>query len=338
MTRPDPVDGAVAALIEEFGGGYDHEYVSTLVRTAMAMSSDGHSTLDMKIAASVLREMREAFLVFKAHRHERKVTIFGSARVTQDDPLFVQTVALSAELARRGWMVVTGAGPGLMEAGMVGAGRARSIGVSIQLPFESSANPVIAGDAKYVSMRYFFTRKLMLVKESQAFVCMPGGFGTLDEMFELLTLTQTGKGIPVPIVLMELPGDRFWHAVETFIEDQLVPRRLVSPEDVALYRVCNDVDEAVGEIEGFYRNFHSIRFVGRRLVVRLLHEPTDELLAALQRDHGHLCRQGVFERSGPLPAEVADGDAVDKPRLVFDFVRRDWAGLRLLIDALNRAA
>lgn len=337
MTRPDALDEAVAALIEEFGGGYEHDYVSSLVRTAIAMSSDGHSTLDMKIAASVLREMREAFLVFKEHRHERKVTIFGSARVTQDDPLFVQTVALSAELARRGWMVVTGAGPGLMEAGMVGAGRARSIGVSIQLPFESSANPVIAGDAKYVSMRYFFTRKLMLVKESQAFVCMPGGFGTLDEMFELLTLTQTGKGIPVPIVLMELPGDRFWHAVETFIEDQLVPRRLVSPEDVALYRVCSDVGEAVGEIEGFYRNFHSIRFVGRRLVVRLRHEPTDELLAALHRDFGHLCRSGGFERSGPLPAEQADGDATDQPRLVFDFVRRDWAGLRLMIDVLNRA-
>ncbi|NBP49674.1 MAG: TIGR00730 family Rossman fold protein [Actinobacteria bacterium] len=337
MTDESPLDAAVDALIGEFGGGFDRDYVASLVRTAVAMSSDGHSTLDMKIAASVLREMREAFLVFKDHRHERKVTIFGSARVTPDDPLFTQTVALSAELARRGWMVVTGAGPGLMEAGMVGAGRARSIGVSIQLPFESSANPVIAGDAKFVSMRYFFTRKLMLVKESQAFVCMPGGFGTLDEMFELLTLTQTGKGIPVPIVLMELPGDRFWHAVETFIADQLVPRRLVSPEDVALYRVCNEVEEAVGEIEGFYRNFHSIRFVGRRLVVRLQHEPSDELLEHLRRRHGHLCRSGTFERTGPLPVEVNDDDAVDKPRIAFDFVRRDWAGLRLMIDDLNRA-
>jgi uncharacterized protein (TIGR00730 family) len=336
MTETDRIDEAVTALIHEFGGSFDHDYVSSLVRTAIAMSSDGHSTLDMKIAASVLREMREAFLVFKGHRHERKVTIFGSARVTHDDPLFTQTVALSAELARRGWMVVTGAGPGLMEAGMVGAGRARSIGVSIQLPFESSANPVIAGDAKFVSMRYFFTRKLMLVKESQAFVCMPGGFGTLDEMFELLTLTQTGKGVPVPIVLMDLPGDRFWHAVETFIEDQLVPRRLVSPEDVALYKVCSEIHEAVGEIEGFYRNFHSIRFVGRRLVVRLQHEPTDEMLAALQRDHGHLCRTGEFERSGPLPVEVSDEDSIDKHRIVFDFVRRDWAGLRLMINALNR--
>jgi uncharacterized protein (TIGR00730 family) len=336
VTEASPIDAAVDRLLDEFGGGFDRDYVSSLVRTAVAMSSDGHSTLDMKIAASVLREMREAFLVFKAHRHERKVTIFGSARVLPDDPLFTQTVALSADLARRGWMVVTGAGPGLMEAGMVGAGRARSIGVSIQLPFESSANPVIAGDAKYVSMRYFFTRKLMLVKESQAFVCMPGGFGTLDEMFELLTLTQTGKGIPVPIVLMELPGDRFWHAVETFITDQLVPRRLVSPEDVSLYRVCNDIGEAVEEIEGFYRNYHSIRFVGRRLVVRLRQEPSDRLLAVLRRDHAGLCRSGTFERSGPLPAEVADGDEVDRPRIVFDFVRRDWAGLRRMIDAINR--
>lgn len=337
MTDRRPLDDAVGELLDEFGGGFDREYVASLVRTAVAMSSDGHSTLDMKIAASVLREMREAFLMFKSHRHERKVTIFGSARVRPDDPLFTQTVALSAELARRGWMVVTGAGPGLMEAGMVGAGRARSIGVSIQLPFESSANPVIAGDAKYVSMRYFFTRKLMLVKESQAFVCMPGGFGTLDEMFELLTLTQTGKGIPVPIVLMELPGDRFWHSVETFIAEQLVTRRLVAPEDVALYRVCSDVGQAAGEIEGFYRNYHSIRFVGRRLVVRLRHDPSDDLMEHLRRTYPHLCRTGTFERSGPLPVEVDDGDAIGMARIVFDFVRRDWAGLRLMIDELNRA-
>jgi len=336
MTTDRSLDEAISSLIDEFGGRFERDYVSSLVRTAIRMSSEDHSTLDMKIAASALRELREAFLVFRSHRHERKVTIFGSARVQPDDPLFTQTVALSAELARRGWMVVTGAGPGLMEAGMVGAGRARSIGVSIRLPFESSTNPVIAGDEKFVAMRYFFTRKLMLVKDSQAFVCMPGGYGTLDEMFELLTLTQTGKGQPVPIVLMELPGDRFWHAVEGFIADQLVPRRLVSPEDVVLYRVCNDVGEAVGEIEGFYRSYHSIRFVGRQLVVRLLQQPTDELMDHLRHHYSHLCNSGTIERTGPLPVEVTDDDVIDLPRITFDFVRRDWAGLRLMIDAINR--
>ena len=166
--------------------------------------------------------MRDAFAMFAPYKDVRKVTIFGSARTTSDDPLYEQTRRVAHNLAEAGWMVVTGAGPGIMEAGMEGAGRERSIGVSIRLPFETGANSVIAGDAKHVAMKYFFTRKLMLVKESSAFVCLPGGFGTLDETFELLTLTQTGKGLPVPIVFLDTPGDPYWEAVDEFVETHLV--------------------------------------------------------------------------------------------------------------------
>ena len=185
-----------------------------LINTSLKLGNDKPNTLNLKIATAALTEMREAFVMFAPYTNRKKVTIFGSARTTKDDPLYKLTQEVAKSLSENGWMVVTGAGPGIMEAGMSGAGREMSIGVSIRLPFETSANSIIAGDEKYVAMRYFFTRKLMLVKESDAFICMPGGFGTLDEMFELLTLLQTGKGNPAPIVMLDLPGDPFWEDVD----------------------------------------------------------------------------------------------------------------------------
>jgi uncharacterized protein (TIGR00730 family) len=335
MTDPG-LDELVEEILSEFADRPGGEYVRSMVTSAIGLGRDSTGTLNLKLAASALREMREAFLMFAPYANRRKVTIFGSARVARGDPLFDQTALLASALADEGWMCVTGAGPGIMEAGMVGAGRAQSIGVSIRLPFESSANTVIAGDTKFVSMRYFFTRKLMLVKESHAFVCMPGGFGTLDEMFELLTLTQTGKGLPVPIVLMDRPEDPFWRSVEALIEQQLLPRRLISAEDVGLFRVCDHVQEAVGEITGFYRNFDSIRYIGNRLVVRVRLPVDAELIDSLDDGFAHLCVSGGFESVGPHPREVADGDAVHMHRISFRFNRADFGGLRRLIDHLNR--
>lgn len=329
------VERDIEALIDRHGGDHDRQYVVSLISTALGLSRDAVPTLDMKIAASALKEMREAFMMLAPYRNRRKVTIFGSARTAAGDPLFAHTAALARALAERDWMVVTGAGPGIMEAGMIGAGREQSIGVSIRLPFETAANDVIAGDTKYVSMRYFFTRKLMLVKESQAFVCMPGGFGTLDEMFELLTLTQTGKGVPAPVVLMDLPDDPFWESVQSFVNDQLLPRGLISPEDVNLFTVCTTIDEAVREISHFYSNYDSIRYVGRQLVIRVRKTVTDELLNGLNVDFADLLREGAFERAEPLPAEVADGDRLDLHRITFRFKRNDYGRLRRLIDYIN---
>lgn len=329
------IERDINALVDRHGGTHDRSYVVSLITTALGLSRDAVPTLDMKIAASALKEMREAFLMLAPYRNHRKVTIFGSARTATGDPLFAQTAELARALADRDWMVVTGAGPGIMEAGMVGAGRERSIGVSIRLPFETSANDVIAGDTKFVSMRYFFTRKLMLVKESQAFVCMPGGFGTLDEMFELLTLTQTGKGVPVPVVLVDLPHDPFWESVQSFINSQLLPRGLISADDVGLFTVCTTIDEAVREISHFYSNYHSIRYVGNQLVVRVQKPVTDELLAILNDEFSGLLREGRFERTDPLPAEVVDDDNIGLHRLTFRFKRNDYGRLRRLIDCLN---
>lgn len=313
----------------------DRRLIAELIRDAIKLGSDTTSTLNLKIAGAAISEMREAFAMFAPFSERKKVTIFGSARTTKDDPVYKQTEAVAAKLAQNGWMVVTGAGPGIMEAGMSGAGREMSIGVSIRLPFETSANSIIAGDEKFVAMRYFFTRKLMLVKESQAFICVPGGFGTLDEMFELLTLAQTGKGNPVPIVVLDLPNDPFWEDLDTFIKQTLLPRKLVSSQDLALYRICSSVDVAVSEITNFYSVYHSLRFVGKRLVIRLNKEVSDQKLRELNSEFADICVDSKLERAPATKAENDDGDNVDKPRLAFQFARRDFGRLRQLIDAIN---
>ena len=263
------------------------------------------------------------------------MSIFGSARTKPDDPLYAQTRQVAKRLADAGWMVVTGAGPGIMEAGMEGAGVERSIGVSIRLPFETGANSIIADDDKHVSMKYFFTRKLMLVKESAAFICLPGGFGTLDETFELLTLTQTGKGIPVPIVFLDTPGDMYWEGVHDFVQQHLVRRGLVSPTDTALYRITDSCDEAVDEITRFYANYHSIRSVGSELVIRLHQAPNDEQLAALNRQFPHLVKSGEIRRTEPLAVERRHDDHLELDRITLDFNRHGYAELRAMIDVLN---
>jgi uncharacterized protein (TIGR00730 family) len=331
---PDaPVD--VEALLDALGVTEHRRLLADLLGSAVGLATDGTNPLDLKIAAAALGEMREAFLMFAPYRDRPKVTVFGSARTRHDDPLYQQARQVARLLAGEGYMVVTGAGPGIMEAAMEGAGRERSIGVSIRLPFEQGANAVIAGDPKYVSMRYFFTRKLMLVKESQAFVCLPGGFGTLDETFELLTLTQTGKGLPVPIVLLDIDGDPYWESVEGFIRDQLVSRGLVAAQDTELFAVCHTCEDAVAEIVGFYRNYDSIRYVGDQLVMRLRRAPDDRELARLNHDFGHLCVDGGITRTEPLAVEVREQDRLHLQRIQFTFAKHGYGELRRLIDALN---
>jgi uncharacterized protein (TIGR00730 family) len=245
-------------------------------------------------------------------------------------------VRTAAALADSGFMVVTGAGPGIMEAGMVGAGRERSIGVSIRLPFETGANSVIAGDEKYVSMRYFFTRKLMLVKESQAFLCLPGGFGTLDETFELLTLAQTAKSVPVPIVFLEIPGQPFWTPLMGAMEPLLIEHGLISASDVTLYKITNRVEDAVGEITNFYRNYQSLRIVGDRMYLRLKRAIPHREFDLLAIKFSYLSVDGVLAQTGPTPEELADNDSVDSHRVALRYKAKGFADIRPLIDELNQ--
>ena len=314
----------------------DRRFLQRLLSSAATMFDGDASSLDVKIASTALDEMSRAFEMFAPYRDVRKVTIFGSARTTPENPIYSVTVDVARRLADAGYMVVTGAGPGIMEAGMLGAGRERSIGVSIRLPFESGANSVIAGDEKYVSMRYFFTRKLMLVKESHAFLCLPGGFGTLDETFELLTLAQTAKSVPVPIVFLEVPGDPFWTPLMETMEPLLLSHGLISPTDVSLYTITDDVSRAVDEVMGFYANYHSIRFVNDRLYVRLQRRIPDADFVAIAHAHRDLATDGVIDQTTGTEDEIRDDDNIGLARVSLRYAAKGFADLRPLINALNR--
>jgi len=330
------VDVFLSSVAQSDRPELDKRQILRLITAATNLVSGDASSLDVKIASMALREMTQAFEMFAPFREVKKVTIFGSARTTPDNPIYALTVNTAKALSDAGYMVVTGAGPGLMEAGMLGAGRENSIGVSIRLPFETSANSVIAGDEKYVSMRYFFTRKLMLVKESQAFLCMPGGFGTLDETFELLTLAQTAKSVPVPIVFLEVPGDPFWTPLMNTMEPLLMNHGLISASDTSLYRITDNIAAAVSEITDFYANFHSIRFVKDRLFIRMRRQIPVAEFAALADRFKYLTVDGDINQPLATAEEVKDNDNVDLFRISLFYAAKGFADLRPLIDAINR--
>ena len=338
MAGPDP-GAAIASLVEAFGNttrsAAERRQLMRLVESVAELVSGNASSLDVKIAAAAISEMEDAFEMFAPYRDVRKVTMFGSARISAGSPIYDLGVEVASRLADNGFMVVTGAGPGLMEAGMVGAGRERSIGVSIRLPFETSANSVIVDDEKHVTMRYFFTRKLMLMKESHGFVCMPGGFGTLDETFELLTLVQTGRSVPAPIVFLDPPDKPFWKPIMAGLMPTLLSHSVISREDTGLYRITTSVDDAAAYIGRFYSNYHSLRHVDNRLVLRTERAIPDDEVARLRGGFAHLLGKGSLERSGPSEAEVRDNDCLDKQRIVLDYTGHGYAPLLPLIDAIN---
>ncbi|MGX5695181.1 LOG family protein [Agromyces soli] len=339
-TLPAEVSEALDALVAAIGGGRNHALIARILATGAHLGVDPTERLDLKITAAALEEMRNAFRLFAPYSDVPKVTVFGSARTKDDDPLYRQAEATAAALAADGWMVVTGAGPGIMQAAAQGAGPARAIGVSIRLPFEEKPNATFAVDddtveSKLVSMKYFFTRKLMLMKESRGFVCLPGGFGTLDETFELLTLQQTGKAEPMPVVLLDAPGGTYWTGLRRYVEEQLVPLGMIAPDDLDRVLITSSVDEAVAEITGFWRNYDSLRWVGGRLVLRLNAEPSDAEIEELNERFGGLLASGRIERSGPLGPERSDADQLDKPRIVLALAQRKVGELHRLIRAVN---
>lgn len=320
-------------------GAIPHPHIADLIAkikaSAERLASDHATRGDLKILSRTLRELGYAFKVFTPYRSCRKVTVFGSARTPRGTPAYEQAVQFGRAMAKRGWLVVTGAASGIMEAGHVGAGRDRSMGLNIMLPFEQSANPVIAGDPKLVCMKYFFTRKLMFVKESHAICLMPGGFGTLDEGLEVLTLLQTGKRDMMPVVLLDEPGADYWQSWQDFVARQLLKRGMICPEDTSLYRLAENVDDAVLEIEHFYRVYHSMRHVRQQLVLRLQHALPPALIGQIQHEFHDLLSGGRFVLTGSLPEERDEPELAHLPRLVFPFNHRSFGRLRQLIDRIN---
>jgi uncharacterized protein (TIGR00730 family) len=334
--RLDPGEqDLVDQLLDAAGVTQRRDLYRSIFGTVVRLAEENTDPLDLKLARAALAEMAEAFRVFRPFREEHKVTFFGSARTLPDDPLYVQARRLAERMAHHGWMVVTGAGPGIMAAAMQGAGRELSLGVNIRLPQEQGANEFIAQDPKLVEMRYFFTRKLMLIKESDGYAVLPGGFGTLDEAFELLTLLQTGKAQPAPLVLLDVPDGNYWEGWQSFLDTEVVSGGLVSPEDRSLYVITSDVDEAASELLGFYRNYHSCRWVGDLLVIRLRVAPTRAELGTLNERFSDIVVSGSLRPTKPLGPERSSRDHVELPRVALRFDRTHYGRLRQLIDALN---
>jgi hypothetical protein len=336
--RPDPkvIDASFAALAGDRPlSSAQRELLRSMLAVIWDLGREGIDVGDLKIADAALAEMTEAFRVFHPYRSVRKMTMFGSARTQPEDPVYVLARDLAAHLAGAGWMVITGAGPGIMAAGIEGAGRDQSFGINIRLPHEEGANPFIAQDPKLVEMRYFFTRKLMLIKESHGYAVLPGGFGTQDECYELLTLLQTGKAEPAPMVLVDIPGGTYWKGWQRFLDEEAIRPGWVSPEDVALFRVANTVDEAAAELLGFYRNYHSCRWVGDMLVLRLQVAPSRTELADLNKRFSDIVASGTIRGASPFPPERSGNDHLELPRVALRFDKFHFARLRLLIDALN---
>jgi uncharacterized protein (TIGR00730 family) len=325
----------IAELIRFKGGGHNAGEVADIIENALKLLADVRDTGDVRVIKNALRELRYAFRLFAPFAGKRKVTIFGSARTKPDKLEYRQAVEFGRKIVEAGFMVITGAGSGIMHAGHEGAGPENSFGVNIRLPWEQSANPIIAEDKKLVTFKYFFTRKLIFIRHSDAIVLFPGGFGTFDEGFEALTLMQTGKSQLMPLVLVDKPGGIFWKTWDINIRGQLLRDKLISPEDLSLYQITDSTDEAVKIITRFYRNFHSTRFVKEQLVVRLKNLPTESALAAMNEDFADIVVGGKIQSVKPAPEEVEHNEHLELKRIAFNFNRRDYGRLRQLIDVLN---
>ncbi len=332
----DPaLDARIADLLHAAGVEADQDLVFELLTSALRMGREGVDRGDLKIANSTLKEMRYAFHVFDPYRGVRKAAVFGSARTGPDEPAYTAARHVGRALVDEGWMVITGGGPGIMTAGVEGAGPENSFAVSIVLPFEPAGGGALVDDGKVINFRYFFNRKLTFMKEASGYVLFPGGFGTMDEAFELLTLLQTGREVPAPVVLFEPAGDAYWRSFRHFLEVELLDAGLIRREDLDLFHLTSDVEDAVAYLARFYRVFHSLRYVGGRLVLRLEQPVTDEELARINEQFADIVATGEIERCEPAKVELDDGDALDKHRIRFRFINAQYARLHALIRTLN---
>jgi uncharacterized protein (TIGR00730 family) len=337
MSQSNPDQSLIHQLIQQHGGFGNADLVEDIIQTALRLIDDKADRLDMKVINSTLKELRYASKVFGPFRGKRKVTVFGSARTKPELAEYQQAIAFGKAIVQHGYMVITGGGEGIMGAAQRGAGRDNSFGLNIRLPFEQEPNIEIAGDRKLINFKYFFTRKLCFIKESDAIVLFPGGFGTHDEGFEALTLMQTGKSQPKPLVFVDRPRGNYWKTWWRFVEDQLLDEALISKEDLSLFKVTDNVEEACSEITQFYSNYQSCRYVKDALVLRVKYPVTENLLRTLNARFPDTCvNGGQFRASGPLPEEENESELKDLHRIVFPFNRTNFGRLRSLIDVINQ--
>jgi len=335
-TRNRERHDAIEEFVTRFADCPDRDLLAEMIVTVCRLAKDGTGRGELKLLTKAFKELRYAFKVFAPYSHVRKVSIFGSSRTPPGHPDYLQADKFARRMREVRWMVITGAGDGIMRAGHVGAGREASFGVAIRLPFEQATNTIIAADSKLISFKYFFTRKLVFIKEASAVALFPGGFGTQDEGFEALTLIQTGKSVLVPIMLIDAPGGTYWQHWRTYVTAELLRTGMISEEDMNLFQITDDVEFAVQELVRFYKRYHSSRYVGELFVLRLNSPMPSETLEELNETYKDLVTGGRIEQvPGPI-----DGEGVelpDKPRLTLRFDRKSVGRLRLLINDINSA-
>jgi uncharacterized protein (TIGR00730 family) len=337
-TRNDALDEAVDSLMALCSQPRDDDYlVREMIITALKMKIEDCDTLALKMTSAALKEMRYSFKVFGDYKDFKKVSVFGSARTDEKAPEYALARDFAHKMAGLGFMVITGAGGGIMQAANEGAGADMSFGLNIRLPFEQKANRFIDNDRKLIAYKYFFTRKLMFVKEADALVLFPGGFGTLNECMELLALIQTGKCHPMPIVMLDVPGGTFWESYIEYLKTSVMSHSYISAADMGFMHLSHDIDDACTRILDFYKNYHSLRVVGKRMVIRLKIKPKDGFIESLTKRFSDIVVNGGFEISDRLKEEEEEHHIIHLPRLVFNFDGKSFGRLRALIDAMAEA-
>lgn len=333
-TNDAKINDMLGAIAHNYACGINERLLFEMLVTIAKAGEEKMDTGDMKLINTTLKEMRYAFKVFSSYRQKRKVAIFGSARCRPSSAEYKMAANFAKEMTKIGFLTITGSGPGIMEAGNKGAGRKNSFGVNIRVPFEQLPNPYIAGDAKLINFKYFFTRKLMFIKESDATALFPGGFGTLDEGFETVTLFQTGKCRPRPILLLEPKTGAYWKKWLSFVKGQMLKGGYISKDDLKIFKMINDVDEAVREIKLFYKNYHSIRYIKDTTVIRLNNEIPDKAIAAINKGFKDIIK-GRVEKTGPFEQEIQNNEHLALPRIKMRFNKRNFGRLKELIDFVN---
>ncbi|NOX58113.1 MAG: LOG family protein [Planctomycetes bacterium] len=325
---------AIRTFLQEFAPGEHEDLLAEMMVTICRLSQDKAIRGDIKVLNHTLKELRYAYKVFAPYEDIMKCTIFGSARTREDHPQYIQCVKFAQLMHQMGWMVITGAGDGIMRAGHHGATREASFGVAISLPFEQSTNAIIEGDPKLMNFKYFFTRKLMFLKEAEAVILFPGGFGTQDEGFESLTLIQTGKSVPVPVILVDEPGGTYWQHWRTYVMSELLRTGMIGEDDMSLFSITDDAQEAVDEIAHFYSRYHSSRFVNDEFVMRMKSSLPAAVIDKLNDDYEDLLNGGdIRQVAKALPEEA--GEFEDLPRLVFSYDKKSAGRLRQMINEIN---
>ena len=331
-----PVDDAIDQLMAQVGDIAHPDIVREIILAGLKAGQENGGRADLKLMNSSLKEMRFTAKVFGPYRGVRKVTVFGSARTPRDAPLYQLATDLGKKIAEAGFMVITGGGPGIMQAANEGAGPEHSFGVNIRLPFEQKPNPVLVGNPRHITYKYFFNRKVAFLKEADAVVLFPGGFGTLDEAMESITLLQTGKRYPFPLIFLDEPGGTYWERLCTFLENELSDQGYISHDDFGLIERVTRPEEAVARIHRFYSRYHSLRYVDDQLVIRMFTNLDQEHVDTLKKEFaGILIPGGDMRLSGPFDEEMNEPDLTHLPRLVVDFDKRDFGRLRQLVDAIN---